>query len=78
MNPELAFAQLGIQLMFSKPLQYHLQMLYMIFLTLRVYENVVDEHYHKLVQIIHEHTVHQVHKEGWRICQTKGHNCELI
>ena len=50
----------------------------MIFLTLRVYENVIDEHYHKLVQIIHEHTVHQVHKEGWRICQTKGHNCELI
>ena len=49
MNPELAFAQLGIQLMLSKSLQYHLQMLYMIFLTLRVYENVIDEHYHKLV-----------------------------
>jgi hypothetical protein len=30
-------------------LQYHLQMLLMLLLILRIYENIIDKHHHKLV-----------------------------
>jgi hypothetical protein len=50
----------------------------MLFLILRIYKDIIDEHHYKLVKIVHEHTVHQVHEESWHIRQTKGHNCVLI
>jgi hypothetical protein len=59
-------------------LQYHLSMIHMLLLTLRVYENIIDEHHHKLVLVIHEHDIHQIHEGSWCICQTKRHHCELI
>jgi hypothetical protein len=77
-NPELALAQLCIQLVLPESLQYHLQMIHMLLLTSRIYENIINEYHHKLVEVIHKHTVHQIHEEGWRIRQTKRHNCVLI
>jgi hypothetical protein len=78
MNPELALAQLFIQLVLSQSLQYHLQMIHMLLLTLIIYKNVINKYHHKLVKIIHEYTVHQIHEEGWCIRQAKRHNSELI
>ena len=46
--------------------------------TLRINQNVINEYHHELIKIIHEYTVHQVHKERWCIGQTKRHHCELI
>jgi hypothetical protein len=46
-------------------------MLFMLFLILQTYENVINEHHYELVEIVHEHTFHQVHKESWRIRQTE-------
>jgi hypothetical protein len=37
-------------------------MLFMIFLILRVYENIINEHNHKLVQLWHENCIYQIHK----------------
>jgi hypothetical protein len=50
----------------------------MLLLTLGIYEDIIDEHHHKLVEVVHEHTIHQVHEERWRIRQTEGHDCILI
>ena len=36
----------------------------MLFFALRINQNVINEYHHKLVKIIHEYTVHQVHEEG--------------
>jgi hypothetical protein len=40
-------------------------MLFVLFLILRIHENIIDEHHYKLVKIIHENTIHHVHKESW-------------
>jgi hypothetical protein len=36
----------------------------MLFCILGEYQNVINEHYHKLVQVLHEDFVHQVHEVG--------------
>jgi hypothetical protein len=59
-------------------MQHLSQVIYMLLLTLRIYENIIHEHHHKLIKIIHEHTVHKIHEERWRIHHTKRHHCELI
>jgi hypothetical protein len=33
---------------------------------------------YELVEVVHEHNVHQVHEESWRIRQTEGHDGEFI
>jgi hypothetical protein len=53
-------------------------MLFVLLLNLRIYEDIIDEHHYELVEIVHEHTIHQVHEERWRIRQTEGHDCVLI
>jgi hypothetical protein len=58
-DPELALTQLCIQLVLSQSLQYHLQMIHMLFFTLIIYKNIINKYHHKLVKIIHEYTVHQ-------------------
>ena len=35
----------------------------MLFLTFRVDENVVNEDYDKLIQLLHEYFVHEVHEQ---------------
>jgi hypothetical protein len=67
-NPEFTLAQLCIQLVLSQSLQYHPQMICMLFFALRINQNVINKYHHKLVKIIHEYTVHQIHEEGWCIC----------
>jgi hypothetical protein len=50
----------------------------MFFRTLQIYQNVVNEHYDKLVQVWHENRVHEVHEVCQRIHQPKGHDKILI
>ena len=63
-NPELALAELGMQLMLSQSLQYESQMLLMLFSCLGEDQNIINEDHHKDVQIIHEDHVHQMHEES--------------
>jgi ATP sulfurylase len=50
----------------------------MFFHTLQIYQNVINKHHDKLVQLQHENRVHEVHEECQRICQPKGHDEILI
>jgi hypothetical protein len=55
LDPELALAELGIQLVLSQPLKYNSEVIFMFFTTLRLHQNVINEHHDKLVQLQHEH-----------------------
>jgi hypothetical protein len=50
----------------------------MLFFILGVDQNVIYEHHYELIQILHEHFVHQVHEIGWSISQSKRHDCVLV
>jgi hypothetical protein len=45
-----------------------------LFLSLGIDQDVVNEYHHKLVKELHEHLVHEIHEVGWGIGQTKGHH----
>src|SRR6185312_3947762 len=77
-NPELALAELGIQLMLSQSLQYESQMLLMLFFYLGEDQNIINEDHHEDIQIIHEDHVHQMHEVGRGISQAEGHDRVLI
>jgi hypothetical protein len=77
-QPELALAELRIQLMITQSLKHNVEMLFMLFLTFRKYQDVVYEDHDKLVQIFHENRVHQVHEVSGGIGQTKRHHQILI
>jgi hypothetical protein len=46
-------------------------MFLMLLLILGIYKNVINEHHYELVEVVHEHTVHQVHEVRWRIRKTE-------
>jgi hypothetical protein len=71
LDQEFAFAKLGIQLMLSQTLKYNSEVIFMLFHTLQIYKNVVNEHHDKLVQLRHENQVHEVHEMCRRIHQSK-------
>jgi hypothetical protein len=48
-----------------------MKMFVMLFFIVGEYQDIVDEHYHKLVQIFHEYSVHQIHEVGRGIGQSK-------
>jgi hypothetical protein len=68
LQPESTHAELGIELMVSKSLQNNLEMLRMLFFTLGIDQDVLNEDHDKLVQLQHEHGVHQVHE----MCRSIG------
>jgi hypothetical protein len=59
--PESTLAELGIELMVSKSLQNNSEMLRILFFTLGIDQDVINEDRDKLIQLRHEHGVHQVH-----------------
>jgi hypothetical protein len=75
---ECRLAELGIKLIVTKSLQDNTKMLLMIFLILRVDQDVFNEDHDKLVQLRHEYGVHQVHKVCRSIGESKRHNQILI
>jgi hypothetical protein len=50
----------------------------MLFFTSLVDQYIIDEHHDILVQILHKNLVHQIHKVGWCISQSKRHRHILI
>src|SRR6185312_9019818 len=77
-NPELALAELSIQLMLPQSLQHGNQMNFMLCLRLGKDQNIINEDHHEDIQIIHENHVHQVHEESRGISQAERHDCVHI
>jgi hypothetical protein len=46
----------------------------MFFHTLRIYQNVINEHHDELVQLQHENRVHELHEVCQCIRQSKWHD----
>jgi hypothetical protein len=78
LQPESTLAEFGIELMVSKSLQNNTEMPHMLFFTLRIDQDVVNEDNDKLVQLRHEYRVHQVHEMCRNIGESKWHNKILI
>jgi hypothetical protein len=77
-QPELALGELHIKLMITQPLKHNVEMIFMLFLTLRKDQDVVNEDHNKLVQLFHENRVHQVHEVSGGVGQTKRHHQILV
>ncbi|MFS7995869.1 hypothetical protein Hanom_Chr12g01123131 [Helianthus anomalus] len=77
-KPEVALRKLRIQLFLPKEFQNKSQMLFMLLLTLRIDQDVVDEYYNELVQIRLAYSVHQIHEYCGCVCQPKRHDQKLI
>jgi hypothetical protein len=78
LQPESTLAEFGIELMVLNSLQNNSEMSRMLFLSLGVGEDVVNEYHNKLVQLRHEYGVHQVHEICRSIGESKRHNQILI
>jgi hypothetical protein len=46
-------------------------MFLMLLLILGIYKNIINEHHYELVEVVHEHTVHQVHEVSWCVRQSE-------
>jgi hypothetical protein len=77
-QPELALAELCIELMITQSLKHNAKMLFMFFLTFRKDQDIINEDHDKLVQFLHENRIHQVHEVSGGVGQTKGHHHILI
>jgi hypothetical protein len=74
LRPESTLAELDIELMVSKSLQNNSEMLRILFFTLGIDQDVINEDHDKLVQLRHEHGVHQIHEMCRSIGESKRHN----
>jgi len=78
MQPKITFRQLSIQLLLLQGLQHNPQMLCILLLRLRLHQDIIYEHHHKLIQIRMENSIHVFHKYVWCISHTKRHHKILI
>jgi hypothetical protein len=78
LEPKFALAKLGIEMMLPKLLQYNMDVTSMIFSSLRIDKNIINEDNHKDIKFLHEDTIHQVHKIRRCIGEAKGHDGEFI
>jgi hypothetical protein len=78
LQPESTLAKLDIELIVSKLLQNNSEMLRMLFFTLGIDQDVINEDHDKLVQLRHEYGVHQVQEMCRSIGESKRHNQILI
>lgn len=62
-EPKLTLVEFGIQLVITKHLQYCLEKLFMLFFSLGINENIVDEDHPELVREVNEHLVHHMHQK---------------
>jgi hypothetical protein len=78
LQSEITLAEFGIELMVLKSLQNNTEILHMLFFALGIDQDIVNEDNDKLVQLRHEHGVHQVHEMCRSIGEPKRHNKILI
>jgi hypothetical protein len=74
-QPELALAKLRIKLMITQSRKHNAEMLFMLFLTLRIDQDDVNKDHAKLVQLFHENRVYEV---SGGVGQTKRHHQILV
>jgi hypothetical protein len=77
-QPEFTFGELGIKLMISQTLKDNLEMFGMLLLISGINKDIINKDQYEFVELRHKHGVHEVHKIGWCICETKGHYKELV
>jgi hypothetical protein len=78
LQPESTLAEFGIELMVPKSLQNNAEMAHMLFFTLGIDQDVVNEDNDKLVQLRHEYRAHQEHEMCRSTGEPKRHNQILI
>jgi hypothetical protein len=78
LQPESILAEFGIELMVPKLLQNNAEVSHMLFFTLGIDQDVVNEDNNKLVQLRHEYGVQRVHEMCRSIGEPKRHNQILI
>ena len=49
----------------------------MLFFIFGIHKDVINEDNDKLIKVLHEHSIHQIHEIGRGIGQSKGHYSEL-
>jgi hypothetical protein len=57
-QPELTLSVLSIELMITQSLKYNPEMPFMLFLALRIDQDVINEDHDKLAQLYHKYRVH--------------------
>jgi hypothetical protein len=62
----------------SETLKDNSEMIGVIFLALRIDENIIDKDHDKFIELHHEHRVHEIHEVGRRISESEGHDQELL
>jgi hypothetical protein len=77
-QPEFAFGELSIKLVISQTLKDNSEMFGVIFLALRIDDNIIDKDHDKIIELRHEHGVHEVHEVCGSISESEGHNQELV
>jgi len=63
-----------MKLFLLESLQYYPQVFCMLFLTLEIYQDIIDEYNDKLIQKWWENSVHQIYKDCWGIGYSEGHD----
>jgi hypothetical protein len=41
-------------------------------------QNIIEKYQYKFIKPYHEYRVHEIHDVGWGICETEGHDQELV
>jgi hypothetical protein len=57
--------------MITQPLKHNVEMPFVLFLALRIDQDVINEDHDELVQVCHEYRVHQVHEVSGGVGQPK-------
>ena len=71
-KPEFILGKFCIQFMIFEGLKDDSEVIGIIFLTLRINQNVINEDYNKQIQKLKEHPIHKVHEGCRSISQSKG------
>jgi hypothetical protein len=77
-QPELTFVVFSIDLMISQSLKHNAEMLFILFLAIRIDQDVINEDHDKLVKLCHEYRVHQIHEVSRGNGQPKRYHQILI
>jgi hypothetical protein len=77
-DSELAFLELGIQLVFSQPLEHLSKVLHMLLHGVAINQNVVYVDNHKVVKPLSKNVIHEGAKCGGCIGEPKWHHQKFI
>jgi hypothetical protein len=78
LQPKNTLTEFGIELMVPESLQNNSKMSRILFFTLGIDQDVINEYHDKLVQLRHEYGVHHVHEICRSIGESNRHNQILI